>query len=614
MKLKSVEIEGFRRHYSTKVLCEDATFLIGSNNAGKSSILKALKYLLEDKNKMDIDDFCCFLNEDNEKEQLARKVVITAEFKNLREEALEWRGFNHHRLFKNDDFEKDGYSIFYRKTFDDSGKCKIEMKQNVVSLKEEYSECKTVQDYIDKGLNADVLDEILGNKPRDKTVSKSDLKTLEADGLEELFNFDESTEWFENPGGISQNVSSKLPKFLLIEDQSKNDELSGPTGALMVTLKQLFDDVREESDNFKQAQYYLNQLAQELDPQDESSEFADLLNDLNGVVGDVFPDTSFIAQANLSNANDVIKPKFDVQLGSNIHTSVENQGAGVVRSAIFAMLRYRNMRENKKKQHGEYIRPLFIAFEEPEIYLHPQAAKQMKETIYNLSMQENNQIICTTHSPYMINLSKETNQILNTFSLDRKEINIEDRKVEIDHVIINPFNISSAFQSLVGEDKSYIKMLLRVDDSVAKIFFVKNVLIVEGDTEEIVFRETMTRMSDELYKEFSYNWEVIRARGKATIIPLIKYLKSMGINPYVIHDRDANTPNAFKFNLPISEALNDDNRLYVLEECMEDLLGYTASSNDKPYKAYQFITENWEDSWEDVNENWREIINSLNSK
>lgn len=152
-------------------------------------------------------------------------------------------------------------------------------------------------------------------------------------------------------------------------------------------------------------------------------------------------------------------------------SSVENQGAGVVRSAIFAMLRYRNMRENKKEQHGEYIRPLFIAFEEPEIYLHPQAAKQMKETIYNLSMQENNQIICTTHSPYMINLSKETNQILNTFSLDKREIELGDRKIEIDHVIINPFNISSAFQSLVGEDKSYIKMLLRVDDSVAKIFF-----------------------------------------------------------------------------------------------------------------------------------------------
>lgn len=614
MKLKSIEIEGFKKHYSTKILCEDTTFLIGANNAGKSSILKALQYLLEDKKRMDIDDFCCFRNEYNEKEQVDNKVIITAEFSNLNEEALKWKGFNLHRLFMNDDFEKDGYSIFYRKTFYDNGKCEIEMKQNIISFKEKYAKCNTIQDYIDKGVNTSIFEDILPNITKNKKLGKNEIHLLKEEGIEELFDLDNSTEWFENPGGISQNVSSKLPKFLLIEDKTQGDELSGTSGALMTTLKQLFDDIREESENFKQAQHYLDQLAQELNPNDESSDFAILLRELNNVVGDVFPDTSFMAQANLSNANEVIKPKFDVQLGSNIHTSVNNQGAGVVRSAIFAMLRYRNMRENKKKQQGEYIRPLLIAFEEPEIYLHPQAAKQMKETIYNLSIQENNQIICTTHSPYMINLSKETNQILNTFSLTSSEIDLEDKKVEIEQVIINPFNISSAFQSLIGEDKSYIKMLLKVDDSIAKVFFVKNVLIVEGDTEEIVFRETIARMPEKLYKEFSYNWEIVRARGKATIISLIKYFKAMGITPHVMHDRDADTPKAALFNQPIYEALEDGSRLYVLEECMEDFLGYQPPSNEKPHKAYQFINNNWGDSWENVNEDWKKIIKQLSSE
>ncbi|WP_338108889.1 hypothetical protein, partial [Staphylococcus shinii] len=36
--------------------------------------------------------------------------------------------------------------------------------------------------------------------------------------------------------------------------------------------------------------------------------------------------------------------------------------------------------------------------------------------------------------------------------------------------------------------------------------------MVEGDTEEIVFRETIARMPEKLYKEFSYNWEIVRAR------------------------------------------------------------------------------------------------------
>ncbi len=93
-----------------------------------------------------------------------------------------------------------------------------------------------------------------------------------------------------------------------------------------------------------------------------------MLSGLNKVVGDVFPETIFLAQANLSNPDEVITPKFDIQLGSNVNTSVDNQGAGVIRSSIFAMLRYRSMRENNlKRKKKEYVRPLLIAFEEPEI-------------------------------------------------------------------------------------------------------------------------------------------------------------------------------------------------------------------------------------------------------
>ncbi|WP_078175621.1 AAA family ATPase [Bacillus mycoides] len=51
MKLHSICIEGFRRHTKTEILFSDTTFLIGSNNVGKSSILKALDYLLTDKKK-----------------------------------------------------------------------------------------------------------------------------------------------------------------------------------------------------------------------------------------------------------------------------------------------------------------------------------------------------------------------------------------------------------------------------------------------------------------------------------------------------------------------------------------------------------------------------------
>ncbi|WP_408008305.1 ATP-dependent nuclease [Pseudalkalibacillus sp. A8] len=616
MRLHSLKIEGFRRHLQTEVLFSDATFLIGSNNVGKSSVLKAIEYLLGDTRKMSNNDFCCILNERGENEKICDQVVITAEFRNVPSESISWRGFNRQRLFKyevSSDDEETGYSIFYRKTFEEGKNNVIEMKQFKSIQKETFSGCKTIQDYIDKGIDESIIDSLFPDKNYSQNMSSKMLRELEDYGVEELFEIEQSEEeWFENPGGIPANVTSRLPKFLLIPDQTKAEELSGNNGALMKTLKSLFEDVRDDSENFRQAQYYLGELAKELDPTDEKSDFALLLSDLNKVVGDVFPETSFYAQANLSNPNEVIVPKFDVQLGSNINTSVDYQGAGVVRSAIFAMLRYRSIRENnKRRKSNEYVRPLLVAFEEPEIYLHPQAARQMRDTIYELSTDSNNQIICTTHSPYMIDLSKNTNQVLNSFYLVQSYVSQNRDNYEIDKVVANPFNVSEAFQNLLTDDKTYIKMLLKIDDSITKVFFTRNVLIIEGDTEEVVIRETLSRMPEDLYKEFSYNWEVVRARGKATIISLVKYLKALGINPFVIHDRDAGTEKAFGFNKFILEAVGNEDQVIVLEECMEDLLGYKPVSDNKPYRAYQFIEQNWGEDWEQVNPQWKSIIEFL---
>lgn len=73
------------------------------------------------------------------------------------------------------------------------------------------------------------------------------------------------------------------------------------------------------------------------------------------------------------------------------------------------------MRDAKRRE--EETRSLIIGFEEPELYLHPNAISKIKDTIYRLAENPNNQIICTTHSPYMIDISRRPRQILNNLSL-----------------------------------------------------------------------------------------------------------------------------------------------------------------------------------------------------
>ena len=66
----------------------------------------------------------------------------------------------------------------------------------------------------------------------------------------------------------------------------------------------------------------------------------------------------------LSDPDKTIKPTFNITMLSNIETSVEHQGTGVIRSAVFALLKYKAERDLRKIESD---RNLVICFEEPEI-------------------------------------------------------------------------------------------------------------------------------------------------------------------------------------------------------------------------------------------------------
>lgn len=57
-----------------------------------------------------------------------------------------------------------------------------------------------------------------------------------------------------------------MPKYLLIPAQDKEDEITGSSGTLQKTLNELFSEIRESSENYKEAQKYLDKLSQELIP------------------------------------------------------------------------------------------------------------------------------------------------------------------------------------------------------------------------------------------------------------------------------------------------------------------------------------------------------------
>jgi len=153
-------------------------------------------------------------------------------------------------------------------------------------------------------------------------------------------------------------------------------------------------------------------------------------------------------------------------------------------------------------------------------------------------------------------------------------------------------------------------MLLRVDDHIARVFFTKHVVIVEGDTEEVLIKETLKRIKREEYLKVVTNFEIIKDRGKASIIGLIKYLVAMGIEPIVVHDRDQGIEGAEKFNHPIANALSGMGKVVQMHENVEDEIGYKAPSYEKPLRAFK-ETVTWGDGWDGVPAGWKEKMRDI---
>jgi predicted ATP-dependent endonuclease of OLD family len=587
MRLHRLKVEGFRRLKNVEILLGNATFLIGQNNSGKSTILKAVELLLSAKKQLDSSDFHSIIDEDTgETKPDTTQIVIEGEFRNLPEEANSWRGFKG-RIFKYNTDDETGLSVTYRKTYNLGSDVIIEFKSKVRELNSNYKNCKIPQDYIEAGIDADIIKELFPELEKAIGKSKASLDKLES--IDEIWQLKDEEVWFQNPGGIPGNVLKMLPRFLLIPVDTAVNEIQGSSnGVLGKTLSELFDTVRESSPNFKSAQEYLDKLAEELDPSDDKSEFGKMMIELNDVLSSIFPESKLHATTDLSNPTKVLKPSFNVEMSSNIRTPVQNQGTGMLRAAVFGMLRFRQKWLSRKED--ESARSLIICFEEPEIYLHPCAANQMRDTIYDLS-SSSSQIIASTHSPYIIDLSRKPKQVLNRLS----EIGCQ--------IVGEAFSVTDAFKNLVAVDRDYVKMLLKIDNHISRAFFTNNIVIVEGDTEDILIRETLSRLPKDDFLKIVSNFEVIKARGKAAIIGLVKYLISMGLKPIVVHDRDNGIEGAEIFNEPIKKAVNGNGRLVTMNENVEDEIGYKANS-EKPFKAY-LETKKWGDKWTDIPENWR---------
>jgi predicted ATP-dependent endonuclease of OLD family len=194
--------------------------------------------------------------------------------------------------------------------------------------------------------------------------------------------------------------------------------------------------------------------------------------------------------------------------------------------------------DGNKKQY-------LILFEEPEVFLHPKIAFKLRESLYDLAENSPYQIICATHSPLMIDISKPH------ASLIRVVKNIDETTMT--------FQVGENVFRRNEDQKRWVQMVNRFNPHICEAFYADKVLLVEGDTEAIVYRDLLSRFypDEELF---------VLNTGSKTNIPFFQLiLTSFEIEHYIVHDTDSrktsagNDSPAWTLNSSIWKLIDDAN-------------------------------------------------------
>ena len=239
------------------------------------------------------------------------------------------------------------------------------------------------------------------------------------------------------------------------------------------------------------------------------------------------------------------------------------------------------LKKDIKTNRKQYL----ILFEEPEVFLHPKIVFKLRESLYELAKNSPFQIICSTHSPLMIDISKPHASLI--------------------RIIKNADETTATFQ--VGEDvfgrddeqKERVQMINRFNPHICEAFYADKVLLVEGDTEAIVYRDLLKRYFDD--KEIF----VLNTGSKNNIPFFQEILTKFQIDHFIIHDTDiektttGNRNPAWSLNQTIWTKVEEANKIkpnlsrrYVHITNFETAHNITISGGkDKPLQAYRFVKQ-----------------------
>jgi putative ATP-dependent endonuclease of OLD family len=203
---------------------------------------------------------------------------------------------------------------------------------------------------------------------------------------------------FDSPEAQADAIKTLLLKAL--DDKLKS--LKAEKSEEMTKYQSLLSQVQELQSHI------VNETQEQID--NTNKELSSLISK---VFPDYVVDFTAKAVDNLDKAITFSKAESQLLMGpkDGFLSTVERQGSGARRTLLWAALKF--ISENNRKMKDDQIsRPHLLLMDEPEICLHPNAIREACNTLYELPSTGNWQVMVTTHSPIFVDVSRDNTTIV----------------------------------------------------------------------------------------------------------------------------------------------------------------------------------------------------------
>jgi len=583
MKLRKIEISKFRSIDSVIIDIADMVTFIGENNAGKSNILRALGLFYQESMRS-IDEECFFYKD----RKIPIEIILTFDrlchFDRTQKYLKHWIYQDAIRVKKVVDYDEGNDK--YKMTFY-GWQARPKEKHFDLSRFDEYK--ADIRNIVSEQNLPDYFKTENGSATQ--ASYKQGVQKHIKEGKVEMGN----PGWIKNPAGLKEVLADLLPKYYLLPAVTDAQDESKTTQQAMMgkLIADLTNRIVQKNPKFEKVKAQLNELKKFLNKADDGSEKDRLeeIKDFEGTISSILSESMPGSRVNIEIVTPELVDLFKdvkVTLDDTLPTSIDSKGHGLQRALIFAYIRaYAKAININADGEKESFRSFILAIEEPELYLHPNGQRKMKEVLENIIKTD--QVLVCTHSSFFVDMFSYRNMVL---------VNRDGS---------NPTNIcqftGDIFEGEDGESKRRLEKVFRYlsffDLSRSEMFFSRKVILVEGNTEKFIipFWAIKHAEKDKRYDFPSNNICVVDCGGKTNIHIFMRVLNNFKIPYIVIHDidplrfpedkegktdKEESQLRMFKENEFIEHSLDDTyGRIIQINPVLENIIGILRSQADK---------------------------------